>query len=102
MPSVLPSRRHSFNTRDARTADLIKSAINEQFVPEEELVPNIMGLRAYSEHRIASSSFGVCVLYSLAWNLVGALSTAVKLRVRFDSCFWFAAVRFGCDLSLVA
>jgi len=43
MPSVLPSRRHSFNTGDARTASLIKSAINKQFVPEEELVPNFKG-----------------------------------------------------------
>ena len=41
---------------DKITADSTSSAINVQFVPEEELVPNIMGLRAYSEHRIASSS----------------------------------------------
>ena len=46
MPSVLHQRRHSFNTGDKITADLIESAINVQFVPEEELVPNFKGLRA--------------------------------------------------------
>ena len=46
MPSVLHQRRHSFNTGDKITADLIESAINVQFVPEEELVPSSKGLRA--------------------------------------------------------
>ena len=46
MPSVLPSRRHSFNTGDKITADLIESTINVQFIPEEELAPISTGLRA--------------------------------------------------------
>ena len=41
-----PSRRHSFNTGDKVTADSTSSAANEQFVPEEELVPSPKGLRA--------------------------------------------------------
>ena len=49
MPSVLHQRRHSFNTGDKVTADSTSSAANEQFVPEEELVPSSKGLRADGE-----------------------------------------------------